>query len=198
MRPTHVVRSFFLGMPSVLFGGEPGERAGEAGLACHRPEVRGGAPLHVSSAAFPPGGHIPVRYTAEGRRTSPPLIWSDVPAQTKSFVVMVEDPDAPTPLPFVYWVVYGLSKLRRELPEGIAGIGGDDVLQGRNSAFRAGYAGLAPPRGDRPHRYHFQVFALDTMPSLRPGLGHWKVLHAMKGHVCGFGELVAMYRRLGP
>jgi Raf kinase inhibitor-like YbhB/YbcL family protein len=196
MNLNHTLRSLVLGMPKMLRG-RPGERAGEARLAQHRLGLSHVAPLVVMSPAFVKGGFIPVPYTEDGGGLSPPIRWGAGPEGTRSFVVWMEDPDAPTPAPFVHWLVAGLGPERDGLPEGIPAHGADVAVQGRNSFLRVGYIGCAPPRGDIPHRYHLQVLALDRELELEPGFGRQELFRAVRGHVLGFGETVGLYSRPG-
>ncbi|MGI9041190.1 MAG: YbhB/YbcL family Raf kinase inhibitor-like protein [Gemmatimonadales bacterium] len=99
---------------------------------------------------------------------SPPLRWKRAPQGTRSFAVLMEDPDAREPKPFAHWIAYDIPADTTGLPLGVptdarmeAPVSG--MLQGRNSRGSIGYFGPKPPVGDRPHRYHFQVFALDRM-----------------------------------
>ena len=147
---------------------------------------------------------IPRDYTADGRNVSPPLTWSGVPAAAKELAVVLEDPDAGNPPPFVHWVMYKIPPTAKGVPEGIsidpaaqmpAGIAG--AIQGVSGFRRPIYRGPAPPPG-KVHHYHFVVYALDTDLGLRPGLTRADLLAAIQGHVIGQGELVALYERKAP
>ena len=190
----HTWRSLVLGMPRMLRG-RPGERAGVQRLARYRLGLEHVVPLVVMSPAFARGRFIPRRYTADGLSLSPPLRWGAGPAGTRSYVVWLEDPDAPTPEPFVHWLVADLDAGRDSIPEGLPAQGADVAVQGRNSLLRVGYAGCAPPRKDIPHRYHFQVLALDRYLELEPGFGRQELFKAVRGHVLAFGETVGIYSR---
>lgn len=190
----HTLRSLVLGMPRMLHG-RPGERAGEERLARHRLRLSGAAPLKVMSPAFVQGGVIPVRFTVDGAGLSPPLRWGPGPADTRSWVLWMEDPDAPTPEPFIHWLVADLDPRREVLPEGVPTHGVDMAVQGLNSFLGLGYTPCAPPRGDIPHRYHLQVLALDRYLDLDPGFGRQELLRAAEGHVLAFGETVGCYAR---
>ncbi len=155
--------------------------------------------LHVSSPSFANGTSIPVRYTADGEDISPPLAWSGVPAETKSVVVLVDDPDAPGSMdPFAHWLVYGLPPDLDGLPEGASGHAAAHLpggaLEGTNSFRLVGYRGPAPPPG-RPHRYRFTVAALDAWVELKPGATRRELLAALDGHVLAQGEVVGLYGR---
>jgi Raf kinase inhibitor-like YbhB/YbcL family protein len=147
-------------------------------------------PIVVRSGAFGAGGAIPEKFTDYGKGISPPLSWSGVPAGTRALVLMMEDPNATSPLPFVHWLAVIPAQLR-SLPEGIPPHG----HQGSNSRSEIGYFGPRPPPGDAPHPYHFQIFALDTALSLPSGFNRHALLEAMKGHVLAEGELIGTFAR---
>jgi len=194
---SHTLKSL-AAMPHLVLGGHPRERAGDGLLVSHDVQLIGEHPISVVSPAFGMGEPIPARYTADGEGLSPPLRWSRPPEGTRSLVLFCEDPDAPTPQPFLHWLAYDISPNIDGLPEGLTGdspavLNGGQV--GRNSMLRAAWAGCAPPRGDSPHHYHFQLFALDRILLLGPHAGRGAVLHAMKHRALGFGELVGTYQR---
>lgn len=141
-----------------------------------------------TSAVLQSGQPIPVRYTADGQDLSPPLEWTEVPIGTRSLAILCDDPDAPRG-DWVHWVVYNLEPGLRSLDEGYTG-----GMSGRNDFGQMGYNGPSPPRG-KPHRYVFQLFALDTTLSLPAHAGKAQLLRAMEGHVLGRAELTATYRR---
>jgi Raf kinase inhibitor-like YbhB/YbcL family protein len=157
--------------------------------------------LTVTSPALKAGEPIPRDYTADGKNISPPLMWANVPGATKEFAVIVDDPDAPTPQPFVHWVIYKIPASATGLPEDIPidaatpmppQIAG--AVQGTSGFRRPIYRGPAPPPG-KVHNYHFTVYALDTALDLAPGATKQQLLDAMKGHIVGQGELIATYER---
>jgi Raf kinase inhibitor-like YbhB/YbcL family protein len=146
------------------------------------------------TSIFEPGEPIPVRYTCDGENVSPPLRWSEAPADTKSFVLIVDDPDAPAGT-FVHWVLYDLPGGSRALPERVEG--GDAAeggTQGLNDFDRVGYGGPCPP-GGRPHRYVFTLYALDARLGLAPRKRKADVLRAMRGHVLAEAALVGRFQR---
>lgn len=170
-------------------------------LAINLPATQARARLTVQSPAFQKGGVIPEQYSSYGQDVSPPLRWSEPPYGTQSIVVLLEDPDAENPKPYVHWVLYDLPPGTRELREGLPRLGRlkdpSGALQGLNSRGSLGYFGPRPPAGVPPHRYHFQVFALDTPLGFNPGVNRQAVLNAMGGHVLAKGELVGTFQRAG-
>ena len=139
--------------------------------------------MQLTSTAFPAGAEIPSHFTTDGNDVSPDLSWKDAPKETKSFALIVHDPDAPRTGGFTHWVVYNISPDAGHIEEGIpanekvAGVG----IQGKNDAGKIGYIGPAPPSG--VHRYFFRLFALDVVPDLKPGATHKEVSAAMKGQI---------------
>ena len=153
------------------------------------------ADLGLKSAAFHSGESIPVRHTADGDNVSPPLTWDAPPAEAPALALLVEDPDAPLPEPFVHWLIANIDPAQsgRMLTEGVHLIPGS--VQGTNSFGRLGYGGPEPPRGHGTHHYHFRLYALDQPLTLREGFGKEDLLAAMRGHVVATSELIGTYRR---
>jgi Raf kinase inhibitor-like YbhB/YbcL family protein len=166
-------------------------------LARERTEGRATSQLAISSPAFTAGQSIPTPYSSYGERFSPALAWTGTPQGTKSLAVIMEDPDAAQPKPFVHWLLYNLPVTTTRLHESMPGdprlVEPGGALQGRNSRGQIGYMGPKPPHGDPAHHYHFEVFALDTMLSVEPGLDREALLKAMTGHVLASGEVVGTF-----
>src|SRR5438093_9758562 len=110
----------------------------------------------LTSPSFAEGEAIPVKHTCDGENKAPALRWEGAPA-AKSFVLIVDDPDAPGGT-FTHWVLFDIPGAQRELPEGPAGVPG---VGGANDFGKNGYGGPCPPRG-APHRYYFTLSALDV------------------------------------
>jgi Raf kinase inhibitor-like YbhB/YbcL family protein len=155
--------------------------------------------LTLTSPAFTHNGAIPPRFTCDGADISPALAWSGAPAGTRSFALIVDDPDAPDPAApkrvWVHWVLYNLPPTLDGLPEGgkvaALGAGARDALNDWN---RPGYGGPCPPVGR--HRYFHKLYALDAeLPDLGPKARKAKVEAAMDGHILGHAELVGTYQR---
>ncbi|MDH4301859.1 MAG: YbhB/YbcL family Raf kinase inhibitor-like protein [Nitrospira sp.] len=151
--------------------------------------------LRLESAAFKEGDTIPHRYTCMGEDLSPPLHWGVPPAATKSFVIIVDDPDAPVGT-WVHWVIYDIPLDLRGLTEGIPAKDRlpNEAVQGLNDFKRIGYGGPCPPPG-KPHRYYFKLYALDTILNLKPRATKAHVLAACKGHVLAEAQLMSRFAR---
>lgn len=158
----------------------------------------------LSSPAFADDGLLPVRYAggaqcndARGGNLSPPLAWSNAPKGTKSFAVMMSDPDGQRGLGSVHWLAYGIPAARTGLAEGDGAATARDITAGKNSRGTTGYSGPCGPPIDAPHHYVIQVLALDLAPdALPPGLDRDELVKAIAGHSLGPASLVARYRRV--
>lgn len=152
------------------------------------------------TAPFQAGEAIPLVHVADGDDASPALSWQAGPEGTRSYVLIMEDPDAAAPKPFTHWIVYDLpadvTALREGLPTEPMLNDPDGVKQGTNDRGTTGYFGPKPPVGDPPHHYHFQIMALN-LPTLDlpPGAGRDEVLAALRGHVLAKGEVVGTFGR---
>jgi Raf kinase inhibitor-like YbhB/YbcL family protein len=153
--------------------------------------------LAIASSAFKPDGRIPRTHTCEGNDVSPPLAWHGEPAGTKSFALIVDDPDAPDPsapkMTWVHWVVYNLPAGTHGLDEGASRRLPAGAREGKNDWKRTGYGGPCPPIGR--HRYFHKLYALDVeLRDLRkPTKAQLEA--AMKGHVLEQAELVGTYQK---
>ena len=147
--------------------------------------------IRIASSAFEPNRPIPKKYTGDGPDLSPPLAWSGVPKATKELALLCDDPEAPTPEPWVHWLLYKLPPTLTELKEGDKGGG----IEGKNSFDKIGYGGPLSPRGDGSHHYHFKLYALDQALGVGAGLSKDQLLAQMKGHILAQGELIGTYDR---
>lgn len=152
--------------------------------------------LTISSTAFAHLGEIPVRHACEGDDRSPPLAWSGVPAEAKSLVLIVDDPDAPDPaapkMTWVHWLLYNLPADIGGLAEGVGALPGG-TLEGFNDFKRTAYGGPCPPIGR--HRYFHKLYALGVvLPDL--GKPTKSVLEkTMAGHVLAQAQLMGTYQK---
>lgn len=145
--------------------------------------------ISVTSPAFQHEASIPSKYTCDGEDVSPPLEWSPGPQGTKSYTLIMDDPDAPRGT-WVHWVAWNISGTT--LPPAIKPQA-TDIAQGTNSWPKSGYGGPCPPSGT--HRYFFKVYALDSQLDLAPETTKEALLKAMQSHILAQGELMGTYAR---
>jgi Raf kinase inhibitor-like YbhB/YbcL family protein len=155
--------------------------------------------LIVSSTAIASGKPIPRRHSGDGEDLSPPLSWSGVPSSAMELALIVDDPDAPTPQPWVHWVIYKIPVGTEGLAEGVPPVGRpgypSTAVQGKNSWGSFGYRGPAPPKGHGVHRYFFKLYALDKELDRVEGLDKPGLLNAIHGHIVAEGELMGTFER---
>jgi Raf kinase inhibitor-like YbhB/YbcL family protein len=152
--------------------------------------------LTLTSPQFTHQAEIPSAYTCEGANVSPALAWSGAPPGTKSYALIVDDPDAPDPAApqrvYVHWVLYnipatasGLEEAVKTLPSG--------TREGKNDYQRTGYGGPCPPIGR--HRYYHKLYALDVVLPDLSGPHKAALEKAMSGHVLEKTELMGTYQK---
>jgi Raf kinase inhibitor-like YbhB/YbcL family protein len=142
--------------------------------------------MMISSSAFENGGQIPVKYTCDGENTNPPIEFENLPEGTKSMVLIVNDPDAPSGS-FTHWLVWDILPGSQVNENSVPG------TVGKNSFGQVTYGGPCPSLGT--HRYHFKVFALDRELNLPGGSGIEQVEESMQGHILAQGQLTGKYGR---
>jgi len=149
----------------------------------------------LSSMSFNDGDAIPERHTCTGEDLSPHLSWTGVPANTVSFVLIVDDQDAPRGV-FTHWIVFNIPSDINELSEGMGNIAPPafGVLFGKNDMKKSLYGGPCPPPGSS-HRYRFTIYAIDTTLGLAEGASKQHVLDAMEGHVIRESTLTGTFKR---
>lgn len=135
--------------------------------------------IRLASTAFADGERIPADYTADGRKVSPPLHWAGVPEKTRSFVLLIEDADSPTPDPLTLSMVMVPGRVNNMMRGAIAG-----------------YFAPDPPPGHGVHRYAFQLFALDTALTTDDKTSKRILKEAMRNYVLAKGMIVGTYERL--
>jgi len=158
--------------------------------------------ITVGSSAFDHHGTVPLRYTAYGDNVAPQITWTNLPAGTVQLALVMDDPVAPTPEPFVHWVAYNIPASAAELPEGltkdaeVTGVAGlEGMINGLNGIRQTGYFGPRPPADGKLHAYHFRIYALDAALNLPAGLNKQQLLEAIEGHVLGTGMLMGHYEQ---
>jgi Raf kinase inhibitor-like YbhB/YbcL family protein len=143
--------------------------------------------LSVKSPVFENNKPIPVKYTCDGANINPPLTIDEVPKETKTLVLIVDDPDAPMGT-FNHWVVWNIPPTTRKIEENT--VPGTEAI---STSRKQAYGGPCPPYGT--HRYFFKVYALDTQLYLKSNSTKRDVEKAMKGHILAEGELMGLYSR---
>jgi len=153
----------------------------------------------LRSSAFAHTERIPDRHTVEGEDLSPPLEWSPAPPGTESYAIICEDLD--TQRPFVHWVIYGIPASVTKLPEGLPRertLTEPVVAKQGTSSFvkdNLGYRGPATPRGNKPHRYQFTIYALKAGPDIQPGLVASALRSRIKDQIVAEATLIGTYSR---
>jgi Raf kinase inhibitor-like YbhB/YbcL family protein len=143
--------------------------------------------LTVKSPAFEPNKQIPEKYSCDGENINPPLTIENIPKETKSLALLMDDPDAPSGT-FDHWVVWNIPPSTSKIAEHTV-----PGTEGLNSAREHGYHAPCPPSGT--HRYFFKVYALDMELGLGANAKKKDVEKAMQGHILAKGELVGLYSR---
>ncbi len=151
-------------------------------------EKEGTVALHITSPDFSDGEVIPKRFTCDAQDVSPKLEWKGPPANTESFALIMDDPDAPAGT-WVHWVLYDVPADARELPERLPSQEqlANGARQGRNDFGKIGFGG--------PHRYFFKLYALDMKLNLKPSVTKVDLERAMKSHIVAQAELIGKYGR---
>nr|WP_315054328.1 YbhB/YbcL family Raf kinase inhibitor-like protein [uncultured Brevundimonas sp.] len=187
----------FQKIPASLGKALGGVRAGVDKLLLN--EEGGQAPetIRVESPAFADGDAIPVRFTADGEGTSPPLSWSNLPEGTKQVLVVVEDPDIPAPQPFIHLIAV-FDAAVTSVGEGGLKDGSSLARLGKHSMGGVGWLPNDPPPGHGPHHYLFQVFALNRVVDWDDKPGKDEVKTAIVKSVLAKGVLTGIYERVKP
>ncbi|SCZ49386.1 YbhB/YbcL family Raf kinase inhibitor-like protein [Thiohalomonas denitrificans] len=152
--------------------------------------------LTLQSTQFTNGGAIPSQYTCDGKDVPPPLSWSNLPSDTSSLALIMDDPDAPDPdapqRTWVHWVVFNIPTSSDGFPEAAKQLPGNTKV-GINDWQRTGYGGPCPPIGR--HRYFFKLYALDIELEGLNEPTKSDLEKAMQGHILDHAELIGLYQR---
>jgi Raf kinase inhibitor-like YbhB/YbcL family protein len=188
------VAAILLALGSLVSGTAPADEAVPA-FRLTSPDLMPGAPIRAAQ--------IFNGFGCTGSNISPALSWSNPPAGTKSFALMVHDPDAPTGSGWWHWVVYNIPANVAALParagDPAAGLMPVGAVQGNTDFGTAGYGGPCPPVGDKPHRYHFRLHALKVDKlELSPTATAALVGFNVNANSLGVAELMAVYARPAP
>ena len=176
-----------------------GVRAGPENLVFNDAALaRVPARIDVMSPAFIDGGALPERFTNDGPGISPPLEWRGAPLTTAELVLLIEDPDAPTPHPLVHAIAWKLRGASGSMPEGALSSAGDqspEASMGRNSYMAREYLAPDPPSGHGTHHYAFELYALDAPVRFESAPGRSSLIEVLKEHAIAKGMLVGTYER---
>ena len=184
-----------------------GQRSGIENIAFRQLlRVREVARLAVRSGAFENMGAIPVQFTADGDGVSPPLEWHGVPAGASCVALIVEDADSPTPHPLVHAIAVAAGGDGSWVSGALNDAGCDDAAErgaraqpgiemGLNSYLQRNWLAPDPPPGHGPHRYAFQLFALDQTPPFSRAPGRQELLDAILRCALAAGCLIGTYER---
>ena len=151
--------------------------------------------MNIYSNVFKNNQMIPSKYTCKGENISPPLNWDSIPENTKSLVLIVDDPDAPMGT-WIHWVLYNIPPTLNNLSENIEQNKtyiDSGMIQGINSGKYIGYQGPCPPSGT--HRYFFKIYALDIAIEPVEKMTKSQILKAMENHIIAHGELIGLYSK---
>ncbi|HSW92742.1 MAG TPA: YbhB/YbcL family Raf kinase inhibitor-like protein [Gammaproteobacteria bacterium] len=146
----------------------------------------------IQSSAFNEGDSIPSKYTCEEDDIFPPLSWENAPEKTKSFVLIVDDPDAPMGT-WDHCLVFNLPETTHGLAENMTVLP-KDAQYGKNSWGKSAYGGPCPPSG--VHRYYFKLYALDAFLSISAGATKKQIEEAMQGHILAETTLMGRYKKI--
>ena len=150
--------------------------------------------MRLISPAFAAGGPVPRHFTCDGGNVSPPLIWSDPPAGTRSLALVCADPDAPRGT-WYHWAIYDIAPGIRSLEEHWPRTG-TVPPQAINDFHRSGYDGPCPPAGARAHHYHFKLYALNVDHLVAAARTHCRQIEqASEAHAIATAELIGVYGR---
>lgn len=160
-----------------------------------------GPGLTLTTPAFADGSEIPPKYTqSDPNPVSPKLEWTNVPANTVTFALILHDPDVAIQRKtedVLHWMIFNIPGTARELPEGVPAnaTSTDGAVQLKNRGGKVGFMGPGAPPAGPHHHYTFELFALDTKLDLGPDATREAVLQAMDGHILGKGVLVGRFHR---
>lgn len=154
--------------------------------------------MRVVTSAFEENEAIPEEFTRDGADRSPPLRIEDAPRGTKTFAIIVDDPDAPGKT-WVHWLIWGIPGDMTEIP---ADVPSDEIVeslggarQGTNDFDELGYGGPEPPRGHGTHHYRFTAYALSETIDLDAGARRDALESAMEGCTLETARLTGTYER---
>ena len=182
---------------------------GAAALAAGGGRALAADPFTLTSSAYKDGDVWPSKFAGAdpsrtnppcpGQNVSPPLAWSNAPGNTKTFAIVMYDPDGGNGTGAVHWVAYGIPPTKTSLAEGEASVSPKDWLAGKNNVGTDHYFGPCGPAGHALHHYIITVMATDMEPAaLKAGLTRDELLNALRGHSLAPASIVGRYTRPSP
>ncbi|MGC9031552.1 MAG: YbhB/YbcL family Raf kinase inhibitor-like protein [Minisyncoccia bacterium] len=145
--------------------------------------------MKISSPNFTNLGYIPTKFTCDGENINPTLIFENIPENTKSLVLIVDDPDAPTGR-WIHWLLWNIDPNIKEIESGKTP---PKSTSGKNDFGNLNYGGPCPPSGT--HRYYFKLYALDNILNLKEGSNVKELEKLIAGHIIEKAELIGLYKR---
>lgn len=148
--------------------------------------------MKLISSNFANGAEIPSKYTCDGENINPEFKIKDIPKNTNSLVLIMDDPDALKPAGKVWdhWIVFNIPSDTVEISEGQEPTG----IHGKGTGGNLKYSGPCPP--DKEHNYVFKIYALDSELKLTEGTIKAEIENAMQNHILDKAELVGKYKRV--
>ena len=175
-----------------------------AGIVLAIGGIANAEPFTITSTSFKDGqvldkkhaGNLQGNANCVGENVSPQLKWTNVPAGTKSFAIMVIDPEGLAPAGVAHWIAYGIPADVTEFKEGEVGVVSNKYVGGKSTLGIGNYMGPCTPAGIGFHHYTFIMMATDLEPdALQPGLTREEATAALKGHVKGSAGIVGLFGR---
>lgn len=148
--------------------------------------------FEIKISTFKNNEFIPQRYTCDGEDINPLIEIKNPPANTKSFVLIMDDPDATGGVTWDHWILFNIDPKTQYITEG--GLPLNSKL-GKNSWGKNMYGGPCPPKGSKPHRYFFKLYALDIVLDLEEGATKQEIEKAMEGHILAYSQVIGLYQR---
>ncbi|MEX1014988.1 MAG: YbhB/YbcL family Raf kinase inhibitor-like protein [Candidatus Paceibacterota bacterium] len=148
--------------------------------------------MEIKTPAFKNKNYIPSKFTCDGEDINPMIEIAGIPEETISLALIVDDPDATHQDSWNHWVVWNIDPKNKYIYENSIPLGG---VQGKNDFERVEYGGPCPPKGAKPHRYLFKLFALDSEIDLEEGSKKQDLEKVMENHIIEKSEIIGLYKR---
>lgn len=176
---------------------------GVAMALCGGPSAQAAGPFSLTSSAFPDGGMLATKNAGDnkankncvGQNVSPPMQWSNAPADTKSYALLMVDPEGRNGLRVIHWLAYGIPASVTGFAEGETSKPSDKYVGGKGTNGFSNYQGPCTPPGTTEHHYTFTLIATDLAPgALKPGLTYDELLAALKDHAKGATGMIGRFK----